>query len=318
MGKVCVPMVLAPAHPVLITGGYSGSPDPGDGTGVRPHGAGASVPSPISVPLNGGDGRESPISDATLRNYNIAGCVLHFVQGTVMLVASQVVQNIKDFKQDITFAFLEFDEDTQGLVPGSRLAFGWEIGLAAAIFVLLSAAAHGLVLIFWDTYIADINRGINRARWYEYSISSSIMICSIAILFGCYDLGSLLLMFFVNAVMNLQGLLMEVMNPPERRSTDWRPFVYGCIAGVAPWIVVCMYFFGGGNYSRIPGFVYGILGGYFVFFNTFPINMILQYSRVGAWADYRHGEKVYIILSLVSKSLLTWLVFGGTFQPNGN
>eukprot|EP01048_Picozoa_sp_COSAG05_P004751 COSAG05_NODE_267_length_12595_cov_7.076905_11_plen_76_part_00 len=56
----------------------------------------------------------------------------------------------------------------------------------------------------------------------------------------------------------------------------------------------------------------------FIFFNTFPINMILQYAKVGSWRDYRYGEKVYIILSLASKSLLTWLVFGGTFQPNGN
>ena len=134
------------------------------------------------------------------------------------------------------------------------------------------------------------------------------MICSIAILFGCYDFGSLLLMFFVNAVMNLFGLLMEKMNPPN---------VFGCVAGVAPLLVVCVYFFGGGNYQLIPSFVYGILFGYFLFFNTFPVNMVLQYAKIGAWKDYRVGEKTYIVLSLASKSLLTWLVFG-TFQPNGN
>ena len=146
----------------------------------------------------------------------------------------------------------------------------------------------------------------------------SVMICSIAILFGCYDFGSLLLMFFVNAVMNLFGLLMEKMNPPNRKEVDWTPFVFGCVAGVAPWLVVCMYFFGGGNYQLIPSFVYGILFGYFLFFNTFPVNMVLQYARIGRWKDYRVGEKTYIVLSLASKSLLTWLVFGGTFQPNGN
>jgi hypothetical protein len=46
------------------------------------------------------------------------------------------------------------------------------------------------------------------------------------------------------------------------------------------------------------------------------LNMALQYARLGPWRDYRYGEKVYVILSLASKSLLTWLVFGGTFQPN--
>ena len=202
------------------------------------------------------------------------------------------------------------------LVPRTRNAFEVEIGLLAAVFVLLSALAHLLVLIFWDAYLADIKRETNRARWYEYAISSSIMICSIAVLFGCYDLGSLILMFMINAVMNLCGLLMERMNPPERTEVDWSPFAIGCIAGIAPWIVVVQYFVGGGNFDQIPGFVYGILVGYFIFFNTFPVNMVLQYARVGKWADYRYGEKVYIVLSLASKSLLTWLVFGGTFQPN--
>ena len=147
----------------------------------------------------------------------------------------------------------------------------------AAVFVLLSALAHLLVLLNWKTYLADIEKGINRARWYEYAISSSIMICSIAILFGCYDLGSLILMFMINASMNFFGLLMEKMNPPERSSVDWSPFVFGSIAGLGPWIVVVMYFIGGGNFDQIPGFVYGILVGYFIFFNTFPINMCVMH-----------------------------------------
>ena len=58
--------------------------------------------------------------------------------------------------------------------------------------------------------------------------------------------------------------------------------------------------------------MYGILFAYFFFFNTFPINMILQYR--GSYS-YVTGEKVYIILSLLSKSVLAWLVFGGSFQP---
>jgi hypothetical protein len=51
---------------------------------------------------------------------------------------------------------------------------------------------------------------------------------------------------------------------------------------------------------------------FFLFFQ------VLQYKRVGKWAEYRYGELVYIFLSLIAKSLLAWLVFGGTFQPNGD
>ena len=50
------------------------------------------------------------------------------------------------------------------------------------------------------------------------------------------------------------------------------------------------------------------------FFNIFPINMILQYKRIGKWRDYLYGERVYVILSLVAKSLLAWQVFAGTLR----
>ena len=43
--------------------------------------------------------------------------------------------------------------------------------------------------------------------------------------------------------------------------------------------------------------------------------MILQYKKVGKWKDYLYGEKVYIILSLVAKTLLAWFVLAGIMQP---
>ena len=40
--------------------------------------------------------------------------------------------------------------------------------------------------------------------------------------------------------------------------------------------------------------------------------MWLQYRQKGKWADYVFGERVYMGLSLVAKSLLAWQVFAGT------
>lgn len=272
-------------------------------------------------PLHLGNGTSSTVStitDARLWRCNVGACILHSIQGLLMLGASQGVPNVKAFKKELTTSFLVFDQATKSLVSETKRIGSVEIGLTAAIFLLLSAVAHGYVLLRWRAYIRDISEEINRARWYEYALSSSVMICAIAMLFGCYDIGSLILIFLVNASMNFFGLMMEKLNPPGRTHVDWTPFVFGCIAGIAPWIVVLSYFLGGGNYEQIPGFVYGILFGYFLFFNTFPVNMVLQYARVGKWSDYRFGELSYITLSLVSKSLLAWLVFGGTAQPNGS
>ena len=60
-----------------------------------------------------------------------------------------------------------------------------------------------------------------------------------------------------------------------------------------------------------PGFVFGIVASLFVLFNCFAIVQWRQYRATGKWADYLHGERVYIVLSFVAKSLLAWQVFAG-------
>ena len=116
--------------------------------------------------------------------------------------------------------------------------------------------------------------------------------------------------------MNLFGILMEKYNQYTEK-VDWSAFIYGCIAGFIPWVVITLYFVGAVNSgdAKPPDFVYAIVPTLFVFFNIFAINMVLQYKKVGRWSDYLYGERAYIILSLVAKSLLAWLVFAGTLQP---
>ncbi|MFX1537555.1 MAG: heliorhodopsin HeR, partial [Promethearchaeota archaeon] len=167
----------------------------------------------------------------------------------------------------------------------------------------------------YEWYINNLKKGINYARWYEYSLSSSVMIVIIAMLTGVYDLSALLLMFSLNAMMILCGLLMERYNQ-NREKVDWVPFLFGCFAGAIPWVVIALNLFGAGEgENKAPDFVYWIFFSIFLFFNVFAINMVLQYKKVGKWRDYLFGEKVYILLSLLAKSALAWQVFAGTLRP---
>lgn len=84
---------------------------------------------------------------------------------------------------------------------------------------------------------------------------------------------------------------------------------------IGSWIVILINLVSCADLSLVPWFVFVIAATYFVLFNLFPINMILKYKKVGKWKDYLYGEKVYIILSLVAKTLLAWLVFAGIMQP---
>lgn len=255
-----------------------------------------------------------------LRRFNVFMGGLHLIQGIAMLfLATSVIQNIAEFKPQITQFYLAFNQETRSLEVVSRQLFELPFGVLVASFLLLSAGAHGLIAIpkkLNDKYNSDLEKGINQFRWFEYALSSSVMIVLIATLFGIYDIASLILIFIVNAVMNLFGLVMEQLNAGKTGGrTNWGPFVWGSIAGIAPWIAILLYMFGTGNFDMVPWFVWAIVGTYFVAFNTFPVNMVLQYKKVGKWKDYLYGERTYIVLSLVAKSILAWLVLFGAMQP---
>ncbi|OUL08710.1 hypothetical protein B0533_07380 [Sedimentibacter sp. SX930] len=260
------------------------------------------------------------ITTEKLRRFNMIMGGLHLVQGIAMLfLATNVIQKIGEFSPEISQFYLAFNPETRSLETASRVLFELPFGMLVASFLFISAIAHALISIPKNLnaiYNADLEKGINKFRWFEYALSSSIMIVLIATLFGIYDIASLILIFIVNATMNLFGLVMEQLNVGHSKDNiQWGPFIWGSIAGIAPWIAILLYMFGTGNFGEVPWFVWAIVGTYFVAFNTFPINMILQYKKVGKWADYLYGERVYIVLSLVAKSILAWLVLFGAMQP---
>lgn len=254
-----------------------------------------------------------------LKRFNLIMGGLHLAQGVIMLIlASSVIQNIAEFKPTITQLYLSYDVNLQTLVLMSKNLFDLPFGILVAVFLFLSAIAHFLISVpFNKIYNEDLKKGINKFRWFEYALSSSVMIVLIATLFGIFDIASLVIIFVLNASMNLFGLLMEQMNSKrlEGEKINWTPFVFGSIAGLAPWVAIILYMSGNPNLDMVPWFVWAIVGTYFVAFNTFPVNMILQYKQIGKWKNYLYGEKTYIVLSLVAKSILAWLVLFGAMQP---
>lgn len=250
------------------------------------------------------------ITTHRLRTFNIVLAGLHAIQGFIVLLLS------REFSLPITGSYLAFNPSIQQLEPTSKQLFDLSLPLLIAVFFFLSAAAHLVIAtLYFRQYEFDVKRGLNRARWVEYALSASTMMVAIALLVGVYDAASLLMIFGLTAVMNLLGWVMEVHNQTTKR-TQWLSYIVGCIAGIIPWLVIAFYLWiGADNGSSAPAFVYWIFVSIFLFFNCFAINMWLQYRKIGPWRDYLYGERAYMILSLVAKSLLAWQVFAGTLQP---
>jgi hypothetical protein len=194
--------------------------------------------------------------------------------------------------------------------------FSLNISYTVAAFMALSAFFHFFVSSgpIFPKYVDGLKRHINIYRWVEYSLSSSIMIVIILQLNGVTDYIALIAIFGVNVSMILFGWLQERYSEPG--SGDMLPFWFGCIAGAVPWVAIFINMLSpsGPPETTVPGFVIGIVISLFIFFNCFAIVQWKQYKAQGKWADYLHGERWYIILSLVAKSLLAWQVFVGALM----
>lgn len=241
-----------------------------------------------------------------LRRFNIVAAVVHAAQAlAVVLLAT-------DFTLPMTATYLA---GPPGTTPQDQVTL-WNVptALAVGLFLALSSLFHVIVAspTFFGRYRDGLRQDRNYFRWVEYSLSSSLMIVLIAQLVGISDVAALLALFGVNASMILFGWLQERYHQPG--DGGWLPFVFGCIAGIVPWVAVLLYVLAPGSTSGAepPAFVYGIIVSLFLFFNSFAVVQLLQYKQTGRFRDYLVGERTYIILSLVAKSALAWQIFGGT------
>lgn len=243
-----------------------------------------------------------------LQNFNRVAGVTHLTQAVTLFLI---------LNDEVTIPVITrfFAETPEGIRPESEILFEFPIALIGPVFLMISAIAHLLISapFYVRRYEQGIAKGINPARWWEYAFSSSLMLVVLLMLGGLFELATVVFIFTLNFIMNLMGLMMERHNQLTEK-TSWLAFNIGTLAGIVPWIIGGLYFWVSTNNiaDSIP--VYAQLGFLltFLFFNSFAINMWLQYKKIGKWKDYVYGEKAYIVLSLISKSALGWIIVLGT------
>jgi hypothetical protein len=239
-----------------------------------------------------------------LRIGNLGLAVLHAAQAAIVLAIGA------DLTIAITAQWADGPPGAAVLPP--ETLFDLSVRWAVAAFLLLAAVDHLAVALPGVTrwYARNLERGINDARWIEYSLSASLMVVVIATFAGVTDGRALLAVAGANAAMILFGLVMEHVNSGRDR-VDWLPFWLGCVVGAMPWIVIAVSIAGSEASGTVPGFVYGIFVSLFVFFMSFAANQWLQFRRIGPWARPLVPEWTYLGLSLVAKSALAWQVYAG-------
>ncbi len=251
-----------------------------------------------------------------LRRNNIFVGTVHLTLAVIMIIFSN-----PDFRIAISSTFaagppgcVNESSCEQFVINNFQMTIAWWV----AAFSLLSAFFHYLSAFIVEPYYRkNIIMGRNPLRWIEYSLSSTVMILLLMALSGITNLAALIAVSFANISMILFGWISEIMNPPEREKTDWTAFIFGCIAGIGPWITL----YGaliinieqlGVSYTEIPNFVWAILIVQFVFFNIFGLNHALQFIKGFYKNGYYQGELYYIYLSLSAKVVLALMIYTNT------
>lgn len=242
------------------------------------------------------------------------------IAGSAHLLQAVVLLFLVNWELKLPILTRFFDKTASGEIePVTATLVNVPVAFAAPVFLIISAMFHFIISspLYIRRYEQNIMNGINPLRWWEYSLSSSIMLVVLLMLGGLLELPSVVFIFTLNFIMNIMGLVMERYNQLTGK-TNWLPFNIGVLAGIVPWIIGGLYFWVSTSNiaDSIPGYAKIGFVTTFVLFNSFAINMYLQYKKVGKWKNYEYGEKTYVVLSLVAKTLLAWILVLGTMGQN--
>lgn len=224
----------------------------------------------------------------------------------------------------------KFSLDMRGFGKDLWSVDGDQVRWLVPVFPALSTLNHLVSAIDWKGYqkaLSGPDHGPVAWRWAEYSVSASAMIWIIAQLSGTTEVPTLTLLALQNVALQFIGFMIEKSGDP---GYSWS--ATGYILFLSIWIPIVWQFLTSVDFAKdengvdldVPKLVYAIVFLELSLFATFGIVSTWSRSRLGKARktnkskDFtkfiRRREGLYIGLSLVSKTLLTWLAYGGALM----
>jgi hypothetical protein len=216
-------------------------------------------------------------------------------------------------------------------------------------FFILSAAFQSMSCIRYEAHrSATMTNAPQWVRYTEYSITASCMMVTILISIGLLDVYLLVCVFLFTALCMFGGLLSDYLRDisvncvgitvGKIRWAMLASHIMSWLSMMIPWAIVFTSVYDMSNStfanvcgttpgrSNMPGFVWGIIIGQFALFNVFGLVQIYQFRRQFYLNPYNNRfletkeaykaaatgitiETSFVFLSLLSKTLLGWLLF---------
>lgn len=254
------------------------------------------------------------INTTSLYSWNKYLAILHAAQGILILILSSA----RLFPVVATYLSADtLQTQTQGhpvLSLATHKIFDLNLAYLVAAFFFIAALAHALVATkLRSLYEKDLKQGTNKIRCIEFAFSSAFMVVVVGVLAGVQDVATLIALLGFAAIAGFIGVVLELHRENAKSILG---AIVGGVAGLLPWIMVGVYLISDKIYGSMnPAYVYWLFVSVFILFLAIGTNQYLQYRRIGKWADYIYGERIYMILSLVTKAALAWQVFAGILHP---
>jgi hypothetical protein len=162
-------------------------------------------------------------------------------------------------------------------------------------------------------YEENVRQGKNRARWFEYSITASIMLWIIAVSTGIALTDSAVMWLTVIVISSLFCMLCGFLSDTYE-SKKWTWTLLGWLSILIGYGIIFYHFFRNISEANgtIPSFVYGIVFGLFFMYMSFGlIHLYHTIKGKKSPAINQKVERLYLWDSLASKTLLVGLLFGG-------
>ena len=134
------------------------------------------------------------------------------------------------------------------------------------------------------------------------------MLWIVASLAGVTEVRSLIQLTWLNMLLQFTGFMIDQTDDPAIIN---HLLLVGFGLHAAIWIPIFISFFTVVSESKPPDAVYSIIVILFVLFSSFGILQVLKTRGIRV-------EVGYLILSLVSKTLLNWLYYGGIIQTRAD
>jgi hypothetical protein len=265
------------------------------------------------------------LSDKTLTILHASAAMAHLVQAGYGWTLANTIYKDKG-EAVLTNPITTFEN---GEVTHRNDIIGkYQLTQIVPIFSLLSTVNHAWAVFDKKRYFNYVEKGYNPTRWMEFSLSAGIMTWIIAQLSGISDIKLLSTLAISNVALQMVGLGVEkevsrCNNADDSFHSAMLQEIIGFIIFIAIMSPIWTSFFSSIEKSEEnpPDFVYTIIFIITTLYLTFGL-LSIAYVRgckngsSSFWKlrenNFRKVELGYIILSLVSKSLLLNLTLFGT------